>query len=127
MFWLDVLFAFVIALLLTGLFARLFRRTPAGIGVLIFFVILFLATWAGGIWVAPLGPTLFDVPWLTFLLVGLFIAFILTAIVPPPRRPRTAREAAAYAEAEAEAAIAIDIFFWVLIAGLIAAILVAYL
>jgi hypothetical protein len=108
-----------------GALCPVVSQDDSGTRVLIFFGILFLTTWAGGIWVTPFGPILFDVPWLSFLLVGLFIALILTAISPPPRRPRTAQEAAAYAEAEA--AIAIDIFFWVLIAGLIVTILVAYL
>jgi len=126
MFFLDLLFALVIALLLTGLFGLLFRRMTMGTGLLLFFLVLFLASWAGGIWLTPFGPLIFGVSWLSFLFIGLFVALILTALIPPTRPPRTLDEARVQTEMGVEAAFVIDIFFWVLVVGLLIAIVVAY-
>ena len=127
MFLLDLLFAIVTALLLTGLFGMLFRRMTVGEGLLLFFVILFLATWAGGVWIAPIGPLLFDVSWLSFLLVGLFVVLLLTILIPPARPRSVVHETPGQVQAEAEAAIVMDVFFWVLIIGLLAVIVIAYM
>lgn len=86
MFFIDLLFALVIALLLTAVFAAGFRRRgPWGIWW-IFLLVIFLAAWAGGVWMTPFGPTLFDVYWLPFVFVGLVAALLLAAAAPPTTR-----------------------------------------
>jgi hypothetical protein len=45
----------------------------------IFFSIIFLFTWAGGIWLVPFGPVFRGVPILTFLASSLFAALVLSA------------------------------------------------
>lgn len=42
-------------------------------------VVLFLATWAGGIWLVPLGPRVWGAYWLGFLVVGILVALIIAA------------------------------------------------
>jgi hypothetical protein len=126
MFVLDLLFVLVITVLLTVLFGLLFRGMRMGLGLYLFFLVLFLATWAGGLWITPFGPTLFEVSWLPFLLVGLFFTLLLIVLVPPARTPQTFEEARVQASAETEAVIIIDIFFWVLMIGLLIAIAAAY-
>jgi hypothetical protein len=91
--------------------------------------ILFLATWAGGLWVMPFGPVWWGVPWLPFLLVGLFIALLLAALIPGETqrpRPKTPSEIQRQAHADAESIIALDIFFWFSIVGFLVAIIVGY-
>lgn len=127
MFFLDLLFALVIAILLTALFGLLFRRMAMGTGLLLFFLVLFLASWAGGVWLTPFGPPLFGVSWLSFLFIGLFVALILTALIPPVRPPRTLEEARVQAETEAETTFIIDIFFWILLLGLLVVIVITYI
>lgn len=56
-----------------------------------FFLILFFGIWAVSAWLEPWGPTAGDVPWLALLFVALFIALILVAATPPPRRQRLRR------------------------------------
>ena len=127
MFLPGLLFALVIACILTIIFAVGFRRQEWGAGLLLFFLILFLATWAGGLWLTPIGPLWWGVPWLSFLLVGLVIALLLVALIPAGRPPRINRDPRRQARASAETLMAIDIFFWVLIVGLLVTIVIRYL
>jgi hypothetical protein len=125
MFLTDLLFALVIGLLLTGLFNLLFRnRGPWGLWW-VFLIVVFFATWAGGVWVTPFGPIWFGVAWLPFLLIGFLVALLLAAATPT-QLPRTRSEAIAQAEAESAGAVALSVFFWVLLIGFIGSIIIAY-
>jgi hypothetical protein len=125
MFLLDLLVAFVLALLITGILsAALGNRGPWGLWWA-FLLVLLLATWAGGLWITPFGPPLWGVSWLPMLFVGLTLALLLAAAVPKP--PGTREDALAQARAEAATAAAFSWFFWVSLIGLAIAILVAYL
>ncbi len=123
MFFIDILVALAIAVLLTALFVAVFRTTGPWAGFWIFLLVVFLASWAGGVWLTPFGPPIFGITWLPFLITGLFFALLLAAATPVyPARKTTTPETAA----EAETAAAFSIFFWVLIAGLGLFILLAY-
>jgi len=125
----EFFFAILIALLLTAIFAMGFRRHGWGTGLVFFFLILFLATWAGGLWISPFGPVAWGVHWLSFLLVGIIIGLLLTALIPPVERPP-------YPESEARlkrrprgdkaTMMGIDAFLVILILVLIIAIVAAY-
>jgi hypothetical protein len=122
MFVFEILVALVLAVLLTGvLSASLRRRGPGPLrGVLFFFLILFLAIWAGGIWVRPMAPYMWDLPWIGFLLVGVLLMFILAATSPP--RPIPKPDATPPAEDGAMAEAALGLFFYLALLGLLAAI-----
>lgn len=120
----EVLFALGIGLVFTAIFAGLLGRSGPWASIPVFFAIIFLAAWAGGVWIAPIGPALFGVYWLPFVVFGLIFALLLAAAVKPPisavtgargRQERKRREAA------------FDVFFFTLIGLLIAAIVVGYL
>ncbi|MDZ7700422.1 MAG: hypothetical protein U5R49_27010 [Deltaproteobacteria bacterium] len=69
---------------------------------------------------------LFGVSWLSFVLVGLFFALVLTALLPPdPDRMKPVP--ATDVEENATPVVVFGIFFWILIGGLIAAIIFHYL
>ncbi|MFP4395970.1 MAG: hypothetical protein ACLFTI_11970 [Anaerolineales bacterium] len=137
MFFAEFVFALAIALLLTGFFFVAFRyRGPWDVWWL-FLVVIFLAAWAGGLWIEPIGPPLFEIYWLPFLLVGLLFALILAAAVPPrpprlpgrpraPRTPRTRRAATPTTPAEEETALAVGLFFWLMLVSLMVVILIGY-
>lgn len=127
MFFPGLLFALVIACLLTLIFAIGFRRQGWGIGLMLFFLILFLATWAGGLWITPIGPLWWGIPWLSFLWVGIIMALLLAALIPDGRRSQAGGVPKRPTAAEADTLMAIDIFFWVLIAGLLVTIIIRYL
>jgi hypothetical protein len=129
MIFLDFLFVLIIALLLTGIFAAGFRRNRTLPALFTFFIVLFLSTWAAGAWIEPVGPVIWGIAWVPFFAIGLIFAFLLAALLPPAPPPRTVIEREEQVE-EAGAAgffIALNIFFWILIVGLLAALLVRYL
>ena len=128
MFLADLLIAFLITIVLVAIFGIFVRGEAIGAGLFWFFLLIFLATWAGGIWLAPIGPPLFGVSWLGFLLVGLIFALLIMALLPPAApRPRTPGEVREEVEAEAGAFAALNIFFWILLVGFIVAIVASYL
>jgi hypothetical protein len=127
MFLVDLLLALAVALLLTAIFAGGFRNRGPWDAWWVFLLVVFLATWAGGLWFAPFGPTVFEVAWLPFLFVGLIVALLLAAVVPPARPPRTYGEAIAEARAEEATVAAFSAFFWILLIGLAVAVVLAYL
>jgi len=125
MFVAHLLFALVIGFILTLVFAVGFRRSGPWGSVAIFFAIVFLLTWAGGLWIAPFGPSLWGVYWLPFFIVGLLFALLLAAS-GPSRPPRNAQEAVEGAKAEIAVQSILNLFLWLLIVGLIAGIIVHY-
>jgi hypothetical protein len=134
MFFIDLAFVFVIALALS-LFLAVFlgwrprgkMESTAGISALFLFMILFLAVWAGGVWITPFGPALWGVYWLPFVVVGILTALLLLAAgAPPPRRPRTRMDAVQQAEKEWAAERVFNIFFGILAVGLLVSIVLAY-
>ena len=91
-----------------------------------FFLILFMAVWAGGVWVEPVGPAVGGVFWVPSLVIGLIIALILLAVLPSRPVQRRA-EAVEAEEVEASpAVVAFGIFFWVLLLALLALALLGY-
>lgn len=129
MFIADLLTALIIAsLLMLPLYFS--GRVGPWNGWLWFALVLFLFTWAGGAWVGPYGPTLLGFTWLAFLFFGLIFALLMSSAVPPKRR-RPKRQVAELTQAEKEeaavAAMTLGLFFWVLVAGLVLALVVHYL
>jgi hypothetical protein len=126
MLLLEFVFAFIIGFLLVVLFSAFFRdRLPWG-SFWLFLLIVFLGTWAVGAWITPFGPTLFDVAWLPFLLIGLFITILLFAAIPAPPEPRTIEQARETQE-ERSALAGLTIFFWITLVFAIVAIVLAYI
>jgi len=86
------------------------------------FAVLFLAIWAGGIWVAPFGPGIWNIYWLPFLLMAVLFAVLIAAIAPPHVHTLAEEH-----EREREIELGLGLFFWVLIGGLVLAIVLRYL
>jgi hypothetical protein len=128
MFFFDLLLVLFLSLLLTLVFAVGFRRQSWGGGLIIFFLILFLATWAGGMWITPFGPIWMGVSWLPFIFVGIVIALLLTAVMRPDRiRPREGGGVDIEPRSDSHAMTAVDAFMWLLIGGLLLAIIIGYI
>lgn len=127
----DFLFAFLVAfvlsiVLVSALGWGLPGRDAPWASVLLLFFVLFLAAWAGGLWVRPIGPTLWGVHWLGFLLVGLIIAVVMAAATPRRKTPAGGGSAQAATEVEEEQ-VAFGTFIWLLLVVLTVAILARYL
>lgn len=132
MLMLDLLFAFLVALILSLGFISWIaaERKAAGTSAisapLFFFLILLFATWAGGVWRKPFGPPSMGVALLPVIFVGLFVALQIAAATDPSRRymgsqrrvPRMGRATTSEETAEF-AAVAFGMLFWILLVGLI--------
>ena len=132
MFWLDLLFAVVVTILIVAILMGAFgwgervEQPPMAAGLFLFFVIL-LAVWAGGIWLTPMGPIFYGAYWVPFIFFGIFMLLLLIAAAPGPRRPRTPAEAAEQEQVAAASATAFGVFFWMLLIALLIAIVARYL
>ena len=82
------------AAVLTVLVTVVFRRHRHAVDVVVFFVVIFLASWGDGLWLRPYGPTVYGVYWFPFLVVALVVSLILIAFIPrrPPQNTQEARE-----------------------------------
>ena len=128
MFVVHIAIALAVAALLSLIFAIGFRtRGPWG-SILVFFAVIFLSSWAGGLWLPSMGPPLWGVYWIPFLLAGVIIALVLIATVAPERPKSTVKlvEPGEQATAAGRARSVLGIFFWILIAALVVAIVSRY-
>jgi hypothetical protein len=130
-FLIESVVAFVIAISFSAVLVALLGwqrpdRPGAGASALFAFLILFFAVWAGGTWLQPLGPVLWGISWLPFLIVGLFVSLFMVVLIPPGP-PRNRREAIEQAQAEEGARDLLSAFFWMLIVLLVIAVLFRYL
>ena len=125
MFFIDLVFVLILTVLFTAIFAAGFRRQTGWDALLLFFILLFLMTWAFGGWIPPFGPMLWGVVWSPFLITGLLIALLLTVFIEP-RAPRTPSEKARQQEEVRKSIVVLDTFFWILLIGLLVVIIVRY-
>lgn len=133
MIWVHLLFAVAVAIAFTAILFAVGRGgayEQGGWGAaLVLFAILFLTSWAGGVWLNPVGPRLFGAEWMPFVLMG-FVVALLVAAMSPARRPRNRVEAQVQAQEAAAAdevvSTTLTAFFWVFAVALIAAITLHY-
>lgn len=123
---------FVIALLLAALVTAFLvgpahRHGPGPLsGAVFFFMLALLVIWGLGVWIAPMGPQMWGIQWLGFLLIGLFVALFVAALVPPAIPPAPVEKPTAE-EAETVAVAAFGMFFWLLLIILIIGLAVHYM
>src|SRR6056297_3246024 len=119
---LNILNAFVVALVFAAILVYGFgRRAPGPMaGFLFLAAMLFFAVWAGSVWISPIGPELWGVPWMTMLLVGLIVAMIIAAVAAPVPAEPTAPDQEGVAP-RASAGWGCGLLFWMTIAILLVA------
>lgn len=129
MFFVHLLFAFFTALIVSAIFALGFRRTGPWASFFIFFMLIFLISWAGGVWLTPMGPPLWGAYWLSFLLVGLMGALLLAAAPLGRKRESTVELVDGKREKKEEKAalMLMGTFFWVLVLALITVLFFRYI
>lgn len=119
----------LLAILVSSIFFYGFKSRGAAKAFWVLLFILFLAGWAGRLWLNPAGPVLWGYAWLpVFFFV--FIMALLIALATPSDSQKAARNArlresqSGVTEPEEEAGAAFGILFWVLILFLFTAIVV---
>jgi len=119
----EIVAAFLMALVITVFFsAVLGHKGPWGAMWLVF-VTIFLASWAGYLWINPFGPLVLGVSVAPILVVGLIFAFILAAVTIPAPRKTTQSDTTAESS---ESVVAIGLFFWIVLVILLVAIAAGY-
>jgi len=126
----DLLFALFFALLFTAVFSGLFQVRGPWASIPLFFIIVFLSTWAIGAYISPFGPGLWGGFWLPFFLSGLVVSLLLAAaVVSVPKRETTVEliDLKARAKDQKRALTTLGVFFWILVVALIIMIVMRYL
>lgn len=131
MFWTELLFLIAVATLFTLVFVVGLRRPGPWAAWWTFFLVIFLAAWAGSLWLAPVGPIFFGIYWLPIMLVSLVFAVLLAAVTPitgnePNSKVETITEVKQKEEEAKAAESTVDAFFWVLIVIFAAIIIFGY-
>jgi hypothetical protein len=134
MFLVHLVVAFLVALVLSLLLIPLRKprsaqaKTSTAAGVLFIFFLLFLATWAGGLWITPFGTAWLGVYWMPFLVAGLIAALLVAATDQSPWRSHERKEKETESDHVERVALvtAFGLLFWILIMALTIAIVAGY-
>jgi hypothetical protein len=129
MIFVDFLISFVVALLLATIVSVVLRRAGPWASFLFLFLALFLATWAGGIWIMPFGRPLGGVYWLPFLMAGVVFSLLLAAVVPPDKADESTIELVTEEEKKARERTVrrtAGLLFWLFAGVLVVAIIARY-
>ncbi len=126
MFVVDFIAAFLVAFVLTVMFAgvlgrRGFRRWRDRFG---FLLLVLLGSWAGGVWLVAFGPAISGTHWLPFLIAGIMVALLALALMQLPKF-----RGAVYTpgqDREPAARLAIGLYFSITLLLFIVAICVRY-
>jgi Ca2+/Na+ antiporter len=128
----EFLASVTVALLVCVIFALVTRHKMRRTGFGWFFLFVLIATWAGGVWLRPFGPSWGDIRWLQFLIAGLVVV-LLFALFAPLKAPRSRHETidqlqeiARQKELQKVTYLTLGIVFWVILVILIAAIAIRY-
>lgn len=125
-FFIEFLFAFIVATMFAVMLVAGMGRTGPGpwSGLLFYGFLLFLLAWAGGVWLSPVGPSVWNVPLLPFLIAAVIGLLIFAVLVPQTGPARRREEELQHAtEGEAIAGVTIGAAYWVVLILLAAAIL----
>ncbi|MCD6067117.1 MAG: hypothetical protein K0S33_1943 [Bacteroidetes bacterium] len=108
--------ALIVAVLLIFILSLVLKRPLKGFGYI--FLILFLGTWVGQVWIAPFGPVAMGIAWVPLGFISLMLFFLILALSPNASLRKKKED-----EDEAEAPLIVaGFFFWLLIFLLILAI-----
>lgn len=125
--WTIVAFAIFLAIIFTLVGLSLFgwRRPGAGVddavvgSAVFFFLLLFLTIWAVSVWLTPYGPVIYEVPWVSMLILGVVVFLFIVALsaaASPEARPEEQRADTT----ETAMAAGVGIAFWFLMVLLLA-------
>ncbi len=121
MFFNSFLISLVVSIVLTAIFAWILGRRGPWSSIFAFFSILFLVTWAGGIWMLPLNAM--TISWVPFIIIALVSSLVLSATVPSWYR-RMGTEPALQPERRKPPVAYLSPYYWLAITVLVITIVV---
>jgi MFS family permease len=128
----ELVTALVIAGTLSYLFAHNLKRRGNRSGFFWFFLLIFMITWAGGLWLMPFGPALLGIHWLPFATIGL-VGAIVVSLLAGRRYPRNRHETIDLLERVEKGRelqkvtyLSLNIFFWLVLLVLVMAVVFRY-
>jgi hypothetical protein len=110
--------ALIITFVIVLVFSLFTRRSMNGLWTL--FLVVFLATWTGQLWIMPFGPVILGVSWIPLLVVALYLSVLIFALLPP------VSDKSKDATPEATTLVVTGLLFWIILALLIASIALGY-
>lgn len=129
----ELLISLAVALVLCVIVALVTRKKAHRTGFAWFFLFVFMATWAGGVWIRPFGPAWGDIRWLQFLVVGLLVVLMFALFAPfkPPQGRQDTldqlEEIARQNELHKLTYITLGAVFWIIFIILIIAVIARYI
>jgi hypothetical protein len=121
----EIVAALVMALIITLFFSGVLKHKGPWGAIWLVFITIFLASWAGYLWINPFGPMVMGVSVMPIFAVGLIFAFILAAVTVPTQR--TVKNLTIKEDVPSDTKIAIGIFFWIVLILLVIAIVTGYI
>lgn len=79
MFLMELLASVIFAMLASSLSVYLLRRSGYKMAFFWLFTLVLLATWAGGVWISPVGPDIGGMFLLPFIIAGGLVVIFLLA------------------------------------------------
>lgn len=80
MFFADFLIALIIAMFFTIVLAVSGQKHRSWVKILAIFLIILLTSWAGGVWITPVGPTFSGIYWISYFIIALILALIMEVV-----------------------------------------------
>jgi hypothetical protein len=121
----QFVFSLVVALSVSLILRLFMRKDSPRVGFFFLFLMLFLITLAGGLWIRPFGPHFQGVFWLPIMVIGIIAGLFLFQSAPR-RSPRNRKELLQEMKVEKNRRqleqltyVSLDIFFWVIVVILI--------
>jgi hypothetical protein len=125
----NLLFVLATSAAIGTVFAIALRGRGPWPGLLWFFIVLIVGTWALGIWVRPIGPPWWSVQWVPYAIAAAMIALLLAAATPPlpaataDAKPEASREAPVPSATDARS---FNVAFWLLLGLCVLSIVMHY-
>jgi hypothetical protein len=128
----ELVTALLIAIIMVAGFLLLIRGSGTRYGKMWLFLIVFGATWAGGVWIRPFGPPIGGVYWLTFALAGIIAVGLIGLFIPqrPPHGRHETLEKLEQVKRSEElqqvTTMTLGVLFWLVLSIFVVAIVVRY-
>lgn len=127
----QLIFSLIVALIISWIMSIFLNKEGRRSGFFFFFLLVFLITYAGSLWIRPFGPSVYGVFWLPILFVSILAGLFIYRSAPRNSRKQHSREETLqmleenekHNQLEQVTYVTLDILFWLIISLLVLSIL----